>query len=201
MSLPKKIVQTYAKSLFLNVQTFQPKEEKRVLFDVSNVYVTDEMKFTPDIFIIGEELILLRSVITSSKKMKEFFQNPTYSEKQKFNFLLTIFPGLTIPTRSFLKVLTERSMLSLIPEISNEYSKIILEFKKSRKVKLTIASILEENFGSLVLKTLKKLTNSTSILLQVSYTPKILGGLIIEYQSNLIDLSLLKEFGLLLNEI
>jgi len=133
--------------------------------------------------------------------MKEFFQNPTYSEKQKFNFLLTIFPGLTIPTRSFLKVLTERSMLSLIPEISNEYSKIILEFKKCRKVKLIVASILEENFGSLVLKTLKKLTNSTSILLQVSYTPKILGGLIIEYQSNLIDLSLLKEFGLLLNEI
>lgn len=201
MSLPKRIVQTYAKSLFLNVQTFQPKEEKRVVFDVSNLYVTDEMKFTPDIFIIGEELILLRSVIMSSKKMKEFFQNPTYSEKQKFNFLLTIFPGLTIPTRSFLKVLTERSMLSLIPEISNEYSKIILEFKKCRKVKLVVASILEENFGSLVLKTLKKLTNSTSILLQVSYTPKILGGLIIEYQSNLIDLSLLKEFGLLLNEI
>jgi len=54
--------------LFLNVQTFQPKEEKRVVFDVSNLYVTDEMKFTPDIFIIGEELILLRSVITSSKK-------------------------------------------------------------------------------------------------------------------------------------
>lgn len=201
MSPSKKLVNTYAKSLFSNIKNFQPKEETRVLFDVSNVYVTNEIKFTPDIYIVGEELILLRSVILSSNVMKEYFNNPTYSEKQKLKILLTIFPGLTIPFKSFLRILTERSLLSLIPEIAEEYGKILADFKGTRKVKLVVASILEESYGPLLLKTLKKVTNSTTVLLNVFHSPKILGGLIIEYKSTLLDLSLLKEFSLLFNEV
>lgn len=201
MSASKKLVNTYAKSLFSNIKNFQPKEETRVLFDVSNVYVTNEIKFTPDIYIVGEELILLRSVILSSNVMKEYFNNPTYSEKQKLKILLTIFPGLTIPFKSFLRILTERSLLSLIPEIAEEYGKILAEFKGTRKVKLVVASVLEESYGPLLLKTLKKVTNSNTVLLNVFHSPKILGGLIIEYKSTLLDLSLLKEFSLLFNEV
>jgi len=201
MSAPKKLVNTYAKSLFSNIKNVQPKEETRVLFDVSNVYVTNEIKFTPDIYIVGEELILLRSVILSSNVMKEYFNNPTYSEKQKLKILLTIFPGLTIPFKSFLRILTERSLLSLIPEIAEEYGKILAEFKGTRKVKLVVASVLEESYGPLLLKTLKKVTNSNTVLLNVFHSPKILGGLIIEYKSTLLDLSLLKEFSLLFNEV
>ena len=37
MSFPKKLVTTYAKSLFLNVKNSSPLEEKRVFFDVTNV--------------------------------------------------------------------------------------------------------------------------------------------------------------------
>jgi F0F1-type ATP synthase delta subunit len=38
--------------------------------------------------------------------------------------------------KSFLKVLTERTHLSLIPEISDEYTRILLKFQKCSKVKL-----------------------------------------------------------------
>ena len=105
MSFPKKVVSTYAKSLFQNIKSSQPSEEKRVFFDVTNVasYLgkPEERKFVPDVYIIGEELILLRSAILSSKKLTEFFKNPTYSEKQKLEILMTVFPGLTLPLRSF----------------------------------------------------------------------------------------------------
>lgn len=205
MSFPKKVVTTYAKSLFQNIKNYQPSEEKRVAFDVTNVAsylsTTEEKKFTPDVFIIGEELILLRSAILSSKKLTEFFKNPTYSEKQKFEILTTVFPGLTLPLKSFLKVLTERSHLSLIPEISEEYAKIIFDVKNYTKVKVITASILQESYGGLLLKTLKELTNSKFVFLNVAYNPKLLGGLMIEYKSTLIDLSILKEFGLFFNEI
>eukprot|EP01041_Mallomonas_annulata_P000026 gene26-29_t len=178
MSFPKKVVSTYAKSLFQNIKSSQPSEEKRVFFDVTNVasYLgkPEERKFVPDVYIIGEELILLRSAILSSKKLTEFFKNPTYSEKQKLEILMTVFPGLTLPLRSFLKVLTERSHLSLIPEISEEYSKIILEIKNYSKVKVITASILQESYGPLLLKTLKELTNSNAIILNVAYNPKLL---------------------------
>jgi F0F1-type ATP synthase delta subunit len=52
-----------------------------------------------------------------------------------------------------------------------------------------------------MLDTLKKVTNSKSIILNVFYDPRLLAGLVIEYKSKLIDFSILKEFSLLFNEI
>jgi len=102
--------------------------------------------------------------------------------------------------KSFLKVLTERSHLSLIPAISDEYSKILLKFKNTTKVKIITASTLQEGSGSLLLETLRKLTGSKEIILTLSYNPKLLGGIIIEYNSTSIDASILKEFSLFFTE-
>lgn len=199
MSFTKKVVTTYAKSLFQNVQTFSQAESKET-FEISTM-TSDETTFKPDVYIVGEELLILRATIQSSKKLKEFFKNPTYLEQQKLDILFSIFPGLTILTRSFLKVLTERSHLSLIPEVSNEYTKLLLKAKKSTKVKLILANMLQENYGSLLLSTLRKITDSKEIILNASYSSKLLGGLIIEYKSTSIDATLLKEFGLFFSDM
>ena len=144
---------------------------------------------------------MLRSTLVSSKKLTEFFKNPTYAETQKLDVLLNIFPGLTLTTKSFLKVLCERTHLALLPEISDEYSKLLLKFKNSAIVKLITASALQENYGDVLLKALKLLTNANEIILSVAYNPKLLGGLIIEYKSTAIDASILKEFSLFFSEV
>jgi len=149
---------------------------------------------------VGEELLLLRAALISSAKLKEVFKNPTFFEQQKLDILLTVFPGLTINTKSFLKVLTERSHLFLIPEICDEYQTILLKFKNTIRVRVITASPLEDRIGSLLLKTLQKVTNSTEILLSTSYNPKLLGGLILQYNSVAIDASVLKEFSLFFND-
>ena len=200
MSFTKKVVTTYAKSLFQNVQTFELAESKEN-FEIAKVTFSEENGFRPNVYIVGEELLILRATIQSSKKLKEFFNNPTYLEQQKLEILLSIFPGLTVITRSFLKVLTERSHLSLIPEVSAEYTQLLLKAKKSTKVKLVLANMLQESYGSLLLSTLRKITDSKEIVLNASYSSKLLGGLIIEYKSTSIDASLLKEFGLFFSDI
>ena len=199
MSFSKKVVTTYAKSLFQNVNNSGKKSSP---FDVTNVTSIDNSKvFVPDVHIIGEELLLLRSTLITSKKLNDFFKNPTFAEGQKLEVLLNIFPGLTVTTKSFLKVLTERSHLSLIPEISEEYSEFLAKFKSSTVVKLITASALQESYGGTLLKSLKSLTDSKDIILNVSYNPKLLGGLIIEYKSASIDASILKEFSLFFIEV
>ena len=200
MSFSTKIVNTYAKSLFQNINKLTSSTQKTV-FDVSKVTSNDSKQFIPNVYIVGEELLLLRSTLLSSKKMKDFFTNPTYVEHQKLDVILTIFPGLTVTTKAFLKVLTERSHLSLIPEICEEYNRFLLKIKNSTKVKLITASILQENSGSLLLKKLKTLTSSREIILTVSYNPKLLGGIVLEYNSTSIDASILKEFSLFFNDI
>lgn len=201
MSSSKKIVATYAKSLFQNVNSLQTSKTSKESFEVSKITTVDQKTFVPTVYIVGEELLLIRSTLISSKKLKEFFNNPTYAEQQKLEVILSIFPGLTLTMKSFLKVLTERSHLALLPEISEEYNEILLKFKNSTKVKLITASVLQEEYGNLLLQTLKDLTGSKEVILNISYNPKLLGGLILEYKSTSIDASILKEFSLFFNDV
>lgn len=200
MSLKDRLVNTYAKSLFQNiVNSNSIKKEK--IFDPSEMTSSEQGSFTPDIFIIGEELILIRSILTSSKDVDSFFKNPTYQEQQKLEIILNLFPGLTVITKAFLRVLMERNHLYLIPEISETYNKFLLKFKNITAVKLITASPLEENFGSLLLNSLRKITKSEEIVLTLTYNPKLLGGIILEYNSVAIDASILKEFSLFFSDI
>ena len=201
MSFTKKGVTTYAKSLFQNVNTASSSTTTKSSFEVAKITSNDSKTSTPNVYIIGEELALIRAMLISSKKITSFFENPTYSEQQKLSIILNIFPGLTSTLKSFLKILTERSNLALIPEISDEYNRLLLKFKNSTKVKLITASSLEEGYGSLLLKKLQAVTGSSEVVLNVSYNPKLLGGLIVEYNSTSIDASVLKEFSLFFNEI
>jgi ATP synthase F1 delta subunit len=199
VSSAKKIVTTYAKSLFQNVKS---SEKSTTSFEVSKLTaVASKEKFVPDVYIIGEELLLIRSTLITSKKLKAFFTNPTYLEQQKLNVLLNILPGLTVTMKSFLKVLAERSHLSLLPEITDAYTEILMKFKNSSLVKIITASALQENYGLTLLNTLKSLTKSNEVILNISYNPKLLGGLIIEYKSTAIDASILKEFSLFFNDV
>ena len=125
MSFSKKIVTTYSKSLFQNTKGVKTEE----IFNINKITSLENNLSIPDVHLIGEELLLIRSLILSSKTMKDFFKNPTYPEAQKLNVILSIFPGLTVSTKSFLKVLTERSHLFLIPEISEEYTEMVLKFR------------------------------------------------------------------------
>jgi ATP synthase F1 delta subunit len=201
MSFANKIVTTYAKSLIQNGNSYISLK-KDELYNVETITSSSDQKvFSPDIFILGEELLLLRSIIISSKKTKDFFKNPTYLEQQKLEILLNVFPGLTLTMKSFLKVLTERSHLSLIPEISEEYNTVLGKIKNLTKVKLIVASALDDNFGNNLLRSLKKVTKSDEIILTIAYNPQLLGGLILEYNSVAIDASILKEFSLFFTEI
>jgi F-type H+-transporting ATPase subunit delta len=193
-----KLVAAYSKSLFQNVNN--SKSGQGSSFDVSKITAADQQGSVSNVYIVGEELLLIRSTLLSSKKLKDFFKNPTYAEQQKLEVILNIFPGLTVTIKSFLKVLTERGHLSLVPEISDEYSRILLKFNNSTKVKLITASSLQESSGNLLLETLRKLTGSKDIILNISYNPKLLGGIIIEYNSTSIDASILKEFSLFFTE-
>jgi F0F1-type ATP synthase delta subunit len=100
----------------------------------------------------------------------------------------------------FLKVLIERTYLLLLPLISEEFITILLKIKNTTKVNLIAASQLETKIGSMLLTTLKKLTNSSEIILTTAYNPKLLGGIILEYNSVAIDASILKEFSLFFDE-
>jgi F0F1-type ATP synthase delta subunit len=140
MSASTKLVKTYAKSLFQNLNKGDNNSTQDDSFSIAKITSSEQKNFLPDIFIVGEELLLLRATLISSEKLSIVFKDPTYSESQKLEILLSIFPGLTVTTKSFLKVLTERTHLSLLPLISEEFTTILLKIKNTTKVNLIAAS-------------------------------------------------------------
>jgi ATP synthase F1 delta subunit len=201
MSFSKKIVTTYTKALFQIIKNLKGESIIKDAFEVSKIISPEAKNLVPTVYIIGEELSLLRSTLISSKKVKEYFDNPTRSEEQKLDVLLTIFPGLTSSSRSFLKILTERRHLSLLPDISEEFNKMVSSFQSLTKVKLITASPLKESYGLILLNKLREITNSKDIILNVTYNQALLGGFILEYNSTSIDASILNEFGVLFSEL
>jgi ATP synthase F1 delta subunit len=184
MSLNIKRIDTYAISLFQKLQ-------------VSSSYVDKKS----NLFIVGKELLLLRATLITYKKIYNIFLDPTYSENKKLAILLTIFPGLSLTTKSFLKILTEKNDLILLPEITEVYQNLLEKFINFTKVTIIISSELETKLGLILLKTLKNVLKSNTILLNIEYNPKILGGIIIKYNSMAIDASLLKDFNFFFAEV
>jgi F-type H+-transporting ATPase subunit delta len=198
MSSP--LVKTYAKSLFQNLKKAQKEKEAEDSFAIEKITSSTRKGFLPSIFIAAEELALIGAILTSSEKLEAVFKNPTYAESQKFGILLSIFPGLTLTIKSFLRVLTERSHLSLLPEISTAFTALILKFKNTTQVNIVTASQFEDKVGEILLKRLQTVTNSKDIILTITYNPKLLGGLVVEYNSVAIDASIIKEFSLFFND-
>lgn len=200
MNFSKNLTKTYAKSLFQNLLT--QKKEKDSKFNLGSVVSGEGSLKNPSPIMVAEELLLLGTLVTLSKDISYFFTNPTNSEKKKKEFLLLNFPGLTLPMKSFLEILSERGHLFLLPQISQEYSKLLTTLKKSTKVKIVTASKFpKKELGKKLLSELKNLTKANEIILTFSYNPKLLGGFLVEYNSFIIDASILKEFSLFFNEI
>jgi hypothetical protein len=70
MSLTKKVVATYAKSLFQNVSVAQNAKQKIQGSTITELTPSLQRTIIPNVYITGEELLLIRSTITGSDKSK-----------------------------------------------------------------------------------------------------------------------------------
>lgn len=180
MSLPKRALK-YAKSLFRTVST--------------TTYTDTNLGIVPNVCTVGEELFRIRGLFLASVDFKNYFQNPTYSEQSKSTLITSLIPAMSRITVSFLSILKERGHLSLLPEISDEYEKIFFRVKEYTKIRITLSGRLEQKYGKELVSMLKEVTPSKKFLLNASYNPKLLGGLVVEYNSSVLDASVLKELG------
>jgi F0F1-type ATP synthase delta subunit len=193
MSDSSQVAKIYAKSLFQDVTSSFLPPQKVQPFVPSSLLILEQEVFKKEPVNIGIELQLLSAFLGISKKIQGLFADPGCPEEKKLQTIFLLFPGLTLTTKAFLKILGERRDLSLLPQISEEFQEFLLSSKKMKKVGITVAASLPPDFGEILLSELKVFSKSTHILLKVNYNPKLLGGVIIESNSVALDLSVLKE--------
>lgn len=143
---------------------------------------------------IANELFLLNAFINSSENCKQFFLENNFNEELKQQILFKSFPGLSSLTKIFLSILFKKKHFFLFSEINAHFQTNLLKTQQIIKLKIILSSSIAENekrkFSGLFFNLLKKYFNSSNFLLNISYDPKILGGMIIQNEYLLIDLSI-----------
>lgn len=194
MSPYNKLVSSYSKALVL---TLIPELSSTKQFNESLVKLQSRQYL--NLFKIGDELFQLNALFTASSVIKTYLQNPTYSEEKKLKLIRGIFISLTSETDAFLKVLVERKHLSLLPEIVKVVDQYLSKIQNISKAKMIVASPLEHQFGPKIIQLLKAITKSSEIILEINYDPTLLGGFRVEYNSFILDASLIKDIRSLLS--
>jgi len=152
-----KIVNLYAKSFYQNICSNLNQERSRPVPLVKGEYrdiclpPKQEEKILSTLSLVSHELHILRSVFLYSKKFLDFYSSPINST-DKLKMLLTIFPNLSETMISFLQILAKNNHLALLPEICDEYHRILDRFKQKTQIKVILASIFQKRNAKLFLK-------------------------------------------------
>jgi len=115
--------------------------------------------------------------------------SPKLAYKEKAEIFIGLFQGeIQNKTANFLKVLGEAKRLSLLPDILNEYQKLLAKKNKLNNVLITTAFELseaqEEQLGGLLKKRYGK-----NLSTKVVVNKDLIGGLTIKSGDEVIDLS------------
>lgn len=143
---------------------------------------------------IKDDLAVVCSLIFENKEFTGFFEHPVISIPDKKDTLKEIFEGKINPeVLNLLYVLLDNNRFNILPSI---YQVCIKEFQKRQNIiKATVTSVIElsvrqkEQLNDKLNKKLNK-----EVILDFNFDKKIIAGLVIKIEDNVIDLSLKSKF-------
>lgn len=166
MSLNLKIVKNYSQALYSRAQ--KSGLEDKVL----------------------EQLLALNKIVLHSPKVMQAFCSPIVDNKIKKKLLDLIASKLNFEkaTINFLYTLIENSRFSLIFEMLDDFSKIIALSKNIKYIQVSSAYKLGKKEIDLISGILE-LEIGKKVKLETNIDPSLIGGVVIQYDCNLIDCS------------
>ncbi|MEC7735087.1 MAG: F0F1 ATP synthase subunit delta [Pseudomonadota bacterium] len=154
---------------------------------------------------INDELLTIGEVISQSEEMLKIIRSPLYNAEEQFSAMKSVLEILKISETltNFIGVLCYNRRLFVLPDVILAYREYLNQFKGQMTAKIVssveltkkqiekIEKILSENF-------------SQKIDVNLEIDDKILGGLIVQIGSKMIDSSLLTRLKLMqsnMNEV
>ena len=150
--------------------------------------LAEESKIITD---VEKQVFLLNEIISSSLEFKSLLKNPTSSQQDQINVLSKISDhyGFNILLKNFLCFLVEKKRLFFLKNILRNFVDICSQQRGEIKAKLVAAKQLNENEINKIKDELSK-DFTKKIKLDYKYDPSLIGGLIIQVGSLMIDTSI-----------
>lgn len=140
---------------------------------------------------ILEEITLVNSIIKDNFEVKEFLSSPIVNKIDKVGLINSLVKNTKISkvTENFLLLLIKNSCMSILPNIIEEYNRLLYESNNIKIVQVISASELQPVEQEWVKSNIEKeLKQETKISFEID--PTIIGGIIIKYDSMLEDYSI-----------
>lgn len=132
------------------------------------------------------------SVEAFDHDIMNFFTHPEISKDSKKEIIIKSYPSGYY--RDFLCVLIDNNRISMIEEIKDDFEKLYLEENKVTQVTVYSKVELDDDYlNEIKNKMEKKIGNDVEVTNLID--TNIIGGIRIEYDSNLIDLTINHKFG------
>lgn len=140
---------------------------------------------------INDQLEIIKIVLKKIPEFQYFLANPLIDKEIKKNTLKIIF-SKTVNSiiLNFLLLLVDKKRIIYFHDIADEFTLIWNKITNTQLVEVYSVISLTETQKEYLINKLKKITRANSIQLNLKIDKALIGGLIIKFSSNLIDLSL-----------
>jgi F-type H+-transporting ATPase subunit delta len=159
------------------------KRYARALFDVCSPQDFDR---------VDEQLRFLKDIWQGSSEFRDAMQNPSVSERVRKDILVEISQSIggwaTKPLGELVSALVSLGKTAALDSVSDIFSKMVREYKKSLALEVTVAKPLTEA-GIADLKAKLSASIGGEVEVTVAHDPEILGGMTIRMGDTLLDRS------------
>ena len=141
---------------------------------------------------IDQELLVIGDVINSNSDLSAVIKSPIFSSSEQLSLMTEILEkiGSNSLINNFISVLCKNGRLPLLPQIIKAFHAYLLELKKKATAKITIAKPITDSQKGDIEKILSD-HFALEVDIKVEVDEEILGGLIVQMGSKMIDSSLL----------
>ena len=161
-------------------------------------------EYTEALFALSSEENCLDEVASSLKLMSDIFgQNPEYSELlsspaipigERIELIDTAFSSAHEYALSFLKLLSERSLVSIFPECEKDFSNMLASSNSISYATVTTAVELTSDERAKLIAKLEKLCGN-EVQIEEKTDTSLLGGVVVEIDGKIIDASLRRRLS------
>ena len=140
---------------------------------------------------VEEHVISLIKLISQSKDFNSLIKNPTNKQEDQLNVINIIFEKFNLNNllKKFLNFLVTKRRLFYVEKILKDFVTICSKNRGEISAKLTVAKELNENEINKIKNDLSQNFGS-DVKLNYNYDPDLIGGLIIQVESLMIDASI-----------
>ena len=140
---------------------------------------------------LTSDVDLIAETLKGSSELTEFLGNPFILDTVKKQTIGQLFESQVNPfTLSFLKLLVDRRRAVCLPGICAEFRSLVRKLNQVVLAEVTSTVELNDAQKQGICDRVKSMTNALSVELQTTIDPELIGGVIIQVGSQVIDASL-----------